>query len=362
MFSFRNPASGKELFVSRERVEEVFGKIDGVKKFLCLPCSGEIKIQDTPGSVQMHIQETFRKRKMPGTCVIRMGGIGDLIMLSSGLREFKKRMQDGPLTFATLEKHVPFMKSLGIVDRCISLDTLPRYEFKHVIDLRFKVEPPQLGTMCTGDWADYMNKDRSDVFDEIFGVYPCQKRFEIPVNERDVKRMRTVVGTDFVLLNGSMVSPARSVIPRYIEPLAKMIVGQGISVVLCGASMIWNEGLKEIAGDGIINLIDKTNLSELIALVSLARLVITPDTGTLHIAGVLRKPTIGLFGNIHPRTRISYYLSVHPLYLHGSFPCQPCGDLHPCMQEPEKGSKCMALLTPKVIFETVQEELKRRMN
>lgn len=360
MFTLSVPSTGKELRLSERKAKEVFGATD-TKKFLCLPCAGDVKMEEAPGTVQVIVKKSpnpIKKRKLPGTCVIRMGGIGDLIMLSSGLRELKRRNAKEPLTMATLEQHVPFMKGLGFLDRCIPISALDRFVFDKLIDLRFAVEPPQLGQACRGTWEDYTTKDRSDVFDELLGVYPCPKRFQFPVDVAALKKMRTATKTldfGFILLNCSMVAAARSIIPRYVKPICSMIRKMGLNVVLCGASQPWNEPLKEISGDGIVNLVDKTTLEELIALVSMANLVVTPDTGTLHIAGALGKWTLGLFGNINPRTRISYYPTVRPLYRHGELPCQPCWDLHKCMEQPEKGSKCMALLKPSAIFEAIKQ-------
>lgn len=364
MFILENPITGKQLRISRQKAMDVFGVSEAVKKFMCMSVGAESKVEMSPLTPVIQVEERkfYRKRKTPGTCVIRMGGLGDLIILSSSLRELKRR-SDKPLTMATLKQNVPFMKSLGLLDRVISIEDVDRYRFDNVIDLRFKTEPPQMGSICKGTWEDYTLKDRSDVFDELVGVYPAPKRFDIPIDPAATRRMAEILNISknekTVLLNCSMVAAARSIIPKYVKPLCKLITKKMIpraNVVLCGASQPWNLFLKDISGDGIINLIDLTTTPELISLCYLSDLIVTPDTGTLHIAGALGKRTLALFGDISPRTRISYYPNVRALHYQGALPCCPCGDLHPCMGKPEIGSKCMQILKPEIIARAIEEE------
>ncbi len=345
MFTFLNPKSGKELRLSEQMVSEAFD-VEGNNRFICLPykVSQSVKVKKKV------------KKKVGGTCVIRMGGLGDLILLSSGLRELKSRMKKSLLTFAILKEHVPFIKSLGFLDHVLDVNRIDDYGFDNVIDLRFAVEPPQLGSFCKGTWDSYMMDDRSDAFDKLLGVYPCPKRFLLPEDDKTETRMYKIVGSDFILICASMVAAARSIIPSYIKPLCHKIISRiGKKVVLIGQSQPWNKSLSEISGDGITNLIDKTSIPEMVSLCRLADVVVSPDTGTLHIAGALGTKTLGLFGNINPRTRVSYYPSVKTLYPHGELKCLPCFDLHPCMDgNRAEGVKCMALLTPAKIVNQLE--------
>jgi len=356
MFILANLQTGKELRISPRVAKDVFGMDGGDKRFICLPCKSEMVAPVKPSFI-VQVKTYSHKKKVNGTCVIRMGGLGDLILLSSGLLELKKRMKGKPLYLATLKKWQPFMTRMDCIDHCIPIDNLGGYQFDKVIDLRFAVEPPQLGNQCKGTWESYTSEDRSDVFDKLLEVYPSPKRFEVP-NGNGVSKLQRIVPEKFILLNACMVASARSIPPKYIEPICKLITEQlGIEIVLCGASEPWNASLKALSMPKVTNLIDCTTIQEMVSLCSLADLVITPDTGTLHVAGAMGKRTLGIFGNINPRTRISYYSNVKPLYPHGELRCIPCWDLHPCKYEPENGSKCMRLTTPRQIFEAVEKEI-----
>jgi len=83
------------------------------------------------------------------------------------------------------------------------------------------------------------------------------------------------------------------------------------------------------------------SIRETMAIVNQARIVITPDTGWLHVAGCLKRPIFGLFGAQDPRFRQSLY-GVPGGFLSGPCPYgkQPCWyslcvdkkDNPPCMK------------------------------
>jgi len=50
-----------------------------------------------------------------------------------------------------------------------------------------------------------------------------------------------------------------------------------------------------------LNLVGKTSLDELLALLQRANIVIAPDTGPVHIASALGTPTIGLYASTNPQ-------------------------------------------------------------
>ena len=51
----------------------------------------------------------------------------------------------------------------------------------------------------------------------------------------------------------------------------------------------------------IINLINKTSLSEMLSVINLSKLYIGPDSGTLHMARMINKPIIGLYATSNPK-------------------------------------------------------------
>ncbi len=66
------------------------------------------------------------------------------------------------------------------------------------------------------------------------------------------------------------------------------------------------ERMKSLANVFVVNLAGRTSLSELIALMDSARLVVSNDTGPGHIAAALGKPLVMLFGRSNPKRLAPY--------------------------------------------------------
>lgn len=354
MITLRNETTGKSLKLKDKDAKEVFG-IDGQKHahLICLPARNVIP---TLGNKNIQIvHERKRAKKIGGTCVIRMGGLGDLIMLSSSLVKLKMQNQDKLLTLATTPQFVPIMKKLKGVDLCISIDDIPKYSFDNVIDLRYAVEPPNIGPGSLS-WRRYVSHDRSDNFDLLCGVNSAKKYFNVPVVRSlcaDLKE--TTLKKPLIAVCPTTASIYRTIPPDYVKPIIEKILKKiGGTVILVGKTEDWNRDLLKIRGKDIVNWLNQTTEAELIAICSMMDLIISPDTGVLHIAGALKKRAIGIFGNINPETRISHYKTVTALYSKGKLPCIPCHDVPGACDCDSPGSPCMRLVTPDKIAKSAR--------
>lgn len=106
------------------------------------------------------------------------------------------------------------------------------------------------------------------------------------------------------------------------------------------------------AGSPAVNLIGRTSLEELSAVLALGRLLITNDTGTMHLAAGLGTPSLALFLATAQPWDTGPFLEdcccVEP-----ALACHPCDFSVPC---PEGGA-CRERLTPAAIWPLVQERL-----
>lgn len=126
----------------------------------------------------------------------------------------------------------------------------------------------------------------------------------LPVSEAAAARMETVTATfhgkPFVILNpGAGWGAKRWPAERFGE-IARRFWEKSYGVVINfgpGEEML---ARKVNAASGNIALALSPALEELIALTRLASLVIAGDTGPLHLASALGKPTVGIFGPTDP--------------------------------------------------------------
>lgn len=80
------------------------------------------------------------------------------------------------------------------------------------------------------------------------------------------------------------------------------------------------------ADAGATNFAQRTTLPELMALLNAADLVITHDSGPLHLALALGRPVVALFGPTSPREFVPSNANVTVLTRAEEMPCAPCYD------------------------------------
>lgn len=110
--------------------------------------------------------------------------------------------------------------------------------------------------------------------------------------------------------------------------------------------------LSQAAPGRCVDLTGRTSLPELIEWLRLSRLLITNDTGPMHLAVALRKPVVALFGPTDPQRTGPYGQPDGVLRL--SLPCQPC--LHSSCHYTRELA-CLRELTPDRVLAEVQHRL-----
>ncbi len=114
----------------------------------------------------------------------------------------------------------------------------------------------------------------------------------------------------------------RTLSPAKVDRLVRLFAAQGWYVILIGSASQIRE--QPFSGDMplVLDLAGRLPLSESMALIERADGTLTTDSGPLHIAGALGKPTVGLFRAIRPEYA-SLYPSVRPLFWEGGAECLP---------------------------------------
>jgi len=102
----------------------------------------------------------------------------------------------------------------------------------------------------------------------------------------------------------------------------------------------------------LVNLMGKTSLTTTGAVLERCELLITGDTGPMHMASAVGTPVLSLFfGTAYPYETGPYGCSHFILY--SDLPCAPCRDPARC----ESGHACKGMVTPPVVmraFETFE--------
>jgi lipopolysaccharide heptosyltransferase I len=128
-------------------------------------------------------------------------------------------------------------------------------------------------------------------------------------------------------------------------PLYSVIVGSSGDNVIA----------EEIIGrapmtDKTINLCGKTSLSELVALIAGAKAVVSNDSGPMHIAAALDKPTVAIFGPTDPNKTGPYGWKENSKLkvISAQVPCSPCREKE-C-----DDMQCMQSIEVKQVYEALR--------
>jgi len=175
-----------------------------------------------------------------------------------------------------------------------------------------------------GQWL-FTNKKITDtasshVLDSFFefayflGIDKTIPSWNIPLSNHDIEFAQKLHIDDKPLF---VISPAASkdernwLTERYAE-IAEYAIKQGFQVVLCGSptprEIKLGEQISKKISQPITNLIGKTSLKQLTAVINQAKILLAPDSGPAHIATTQNTPVIGLYGHSNPK-RTGPYLS-----------------------------------------------------
>lgn len=128
----------------------------------------------------------------------------------------------------------------------------------------------------------------------------------------------------------------------------------GFHFVVLGSSVDGPLGAEIVSAnpDRCWDLTGKTSLAEMIEWVRLSELIISNDTGPMHVGAALGKPVVAIFGPTHPRRTGPYGQLNH--ILQSSLPCVPCMKAS-CHYE--KPLECLKIISPEIVLAAVRRRL-----
>ncbi len=321
--------------------------------------------------------------------VIRFSSIGDIVLTTPVVRCLRRHYPEASIHYVTREPFLPLLEANPYLDAVHTFrrdigEVLPRLKgegFDHVIDLqknfRSKRLCLKLSASCTTfnkinirKWlAVNLKIDRLPdlhVVDRYFGAVAGlgvenDRRgldYFIPEGvENTLDWLPAPHGDGYVAwaIGGNHNT---KIYPEELVAAACRRIDR--PVVLLGGRDDAPRGdtIVAAAGDHVFNACGKTTLHQSAALIRGASLVITNDTGMMHIAAALRKKLISLWGNTVPAFGMYPYMpgsetDSHILEVEG-LSCRPCSKLG-YGRCPRGHFRCMTEIAPVRVAEMVEK-------
>lgn len=174
----------------------------------------------------------------------------------------------------------------------------------------------------------------------------CPEGDWLRVPEEAARSVASLIGQELqrslvVLFPGASIAERRWGTERF-RAVTQWCIEQGMRVVVVGGGGDREDGERIITGLNALNLAGRTSLAETAAILERAAVVVSGDSGILHIAVGLGRPTVSLFGSgiaakWAPRGPRHIVLNKH-------LPCSPCtrfGTTPPCPHD----NRCMREIT-----------------
>lgn len=154
-------------------------------------------------------------------------------------------------------------------------------------------------------------------FAEAIGVTISRPEWQIPISLQDrsfvssqLKLMGEKIGP-VLLVSPSASKAERNWLPERYAAVMEHAHEQGFSLMLCGGP---TQSEAQLAGAilqhckaPVLNLVGKTTLKQLLALISEAAIVLSPDSGPAHMATIQGVPVIGLYAHSNPARTGPYF-------------------------------------------------------
>lgn len=324
--------------------------------------------------------------------IVRFSSIGDVVLTTPVVRCLKQQLNGVTIHYITKKAFLPVLVNNPYIDRLITieksvaevLEELKSEAYDYVIDLHHNVRTLRLKrALKTRSFAfpkenirkflltqfklDRMPKvhvvDRYFEAVKSLGVVNDGKGCDVLLTAND-----TVSLTDYQLTAKGFVAVAMGAqfatkqLP--ITLLSNCLTEIEQPIVLLGGSMDSDRALalmETLPKARLINLCGKLSLLQSTSMTAQAKLLITGDTGLMHLASAVQTPVVSIWGNTVPAFGMYPYFpgdrsqfSIHEV---ADLSCRPCSKIgyQSC---PKKHFKCMN--DQDVV--AIQKDVKERMN
>jgi heptosyltransferase-2/heptosyltransferase-3 len=200
---------------------------------------------------------------------------------------------------------------------------------------------------------DYF-KDKKKDFNSEEDVFPVLSVDQAYQQSAERKLKKIGLKDKFVILNTGGSWKTKRWPEEYFAEIANQLMERGYKILFVGGPSDTERVsyiLNKIENKKMIyNLSGKTSLLELAAVLKKASLVVSGDTGPVHVAAAVGTNTAAIFGSSDEKKYAPRGSGKNILIKNAGLECRPCGE-HEC---PLEHFKCMRKLSPEMVVERIE--------
>ena len=193
----------------------------------------------------------------------------------------------------------------------------------------------------------------------LLGVPPARPGVWLPTRPQvaaALRRQWPVEGSPWVLLQpGARWSNKRWPIEHFAEVVRQAAAWRQdlrFAILGGGDDRALGEAIARIEPQRCLDLTGRISLPEMVEWIRAGSLMVSNDTGPMHVAAALGTPLVALFGPTEPCRTGPYGQKDHVLQL--SLPCVPCMKPRCAYARP---FDCLRALSPAVVLQAMQKRL-----
>jgi ADP-heptose:LPS heptosyltransferase len=244
---------------------------------------------------------------------IRFRGLGDVLLSLVALAAFRKLNPNTAITYLTSPGVAELVRQSGVVDHVMEMT------YEHSTsglplpprDIDYESYDTVVNAINAVDFGPESGEvHRSALFAEKLGLhqvdYSTDWQFEMPKSWVEIGK-RTLeecgVSGKTIIMQADSKGLSRIWQQRRQDEFVGIARKRGYTVVAVSDK-------KHKYPASVVNLTGKLSFIEYVGMIGAGDILLSPDSGGLHIAGMTNNLALGLFGSVLPELRITHYPTV----------------------------------------------------
>jgi heptosyltransferase II len=317
--------------------------------------------------------------------IIRLSSLGDIVLTQSTVQTLRNEFPDVQIHYLTKKVFAPIVEMFNCVDeihywenKYKLLKNLRNIKFDLAIDLHSKFNTFIIKNFIKAKQTITYNKKHllrrqivkkrtnRTISSTVELYFTALEKIGIKVQisaprlfpKKNVKLAKLLQTDDHKkyigLFPGALHRTKQYPIKQLAEFIDSVPIEWNCQFIIFGSEAENNltKELNSLTDTNIIDLCGKLNLQQLVVAIDKMEIVISNDSGPMHIAAALEKPQIAIFGATHPKLGFAPK-NKNAILLSANLPCQPCS-LHGGKKCPKEHFNCMRLISVEKILNSLK--------